>query len=148
MVSKGLSKNLPNFQGIDLNGNLYDFRCIPIIRSISTNVGSPKGQLLKINGYGFGDISNVTVIAGDYPCNVLYADTYDITCKVDVNALNQSYFIKGSGIEKWVYDGKSNNALNIQNQIFQKTFWAHNITLPLISHSFENAIDRIVVDDS
>ena len=82
------------------------------------------------------------MIAGDYPCIVLTADTYTITCKVSQTALNQTIYFKGSGIERWVYNGYS----DISNQQFAKAFWNNSVTAPLLSYSIYNSLDRPPVD--
>jgi len=58
------------------------------------------------------------------------------------------FFTKGSGIEKWVYDGTNQNAININNGLFQAMFWSNNVTLPLLSYSIQNALERLPVDDT
>ena len=88
------------------------------------------------------------MIVGDYKCRVLQATRNQINCQVDLIPLNQTFFTKGSGIEKWVYDGTNQNAININNGLFQAMFWSNNVTLPLLSYSIQNALERLPVDDT
>ena len=143
VLSQGYSTKYQTFDGIDSLGNLYDFRCIPQITAVGSNIGSPKGQILNIQGFGFSNnITSLKVIAGDYPCTVLTADLYSITCKVETTALNQTLYFMGSGIERWVYNGYSDLST------FAKKFWANNVTATLLSYSIYNSLDRIPVDDT
>lgn len=147
--NRGYATKYPNFQGIDQSdGHLFDFRCIPMITEVSNNIGSPEGQILTIKGLGFtSNVSSLVVTAGDFPCTVLSTNTYTITCKVETTALNQTVFVKGAGIEKWLYSGSGSNAFSISNQQFANMFWNNNVTLPLISSSIENSFERIPTDD-
>ena len=145
--SRGFSKNLPTFQSLSADAKLYDFKCYPLVNNVSTNVGSPNGQIIKINGNGFSEQKeNVGVIAGDYPCKVLSSDLYEIKCEVQSQALNQSVFTKGSGIEKRVYNSSNSSLLDLKTGDFQKSYWNKNVTLPLISSTVQSEPDRLPVD--
>ena len=123
---------------------MFNFKCIPYITSISNNIGSPNGQILVINGFGFDqNASAITVLAGNYNCQVLQASLYQITCQVGNVSLNQTVYIKGSGIEKWVYNATSSIMNLVKNGIFQQNFWSNKVILPLFSYSIENAFDRV-----
>lgn len=142
---KGYSKNLPSFPSLSPKGEIYDFKCMPLVNEVSTNVGSPNGQVITLKGNGFSPKKDkVEVIAGNYPCNVLSSDLYEIQCEVQKESLNQTLFTKGVGIEKWVYDASVNSDdLDLRSGRFQNRFWSSNITLPLISYSVESEPDRI-----
>ena len=117
-----------------------------MITSVSNNIGSPQGQILNIKGYGFpGNTTSLQVVAGDYPCTVLSSDTYNIKCKVEATALNQTLYLKGSGIEKWLYSN-TGSAFWIANGIFAKMFWTNNVTFPLVSYMIRNALDWTSLD--
>lgn len=144
MKNQGYATKYPNFQDINLfDGSLFDFRCIPLITEVSNNIGSPKGQILTIKGYGFNVSSSLKVTAGDYPCTVISSDIYTITCRVGETPLNQALFLKGSGIEKFLYNGN----IGLSNGQFAAMFWANNVTLPLQKYSIENSLERIPTDD-
>jgi len=117
-----------------------------MITSVSNNIGSPQGQILNIKGYGFpGNTTSLQVVAGDYPCTVLSSDTYNIQCKVGATALNKTLYLKGSGIEKWLYSN-TGSAFSIANGIFANKFWTNNVTFPLVSYMIRNALDWISLD--
>ena len=150
-MNRGYATKYPTLPGINSKGGLYDFRCIPVITQVSNNFGSPTGQLLTIQGYGFStNLSSLQVTAGDYQCTVISSDTYIIKCKVESTALNSVLYIKGSGIEKWVYNGNGASAYNLNGNrnMFGTMFWNENVTLPLKSHTYENTLERIPTDDT
>ena len=141
VIQTGYAAKSPTYQGMDVQGNLYDFRCIPLITDVSNNIGSPLGQILNLTGLGFSsNISSMQVIAGDYPCTVLSASNYNVVCKVGTAALNQSVYLQGSGIEKFLYS-VTGNAFNISNGIFASLFWANNITYTLQNYQIRNSFD-------
>lgn len=144
----GYSKNLGSFPNLSPFGDLYDFKCYPLVNNVSTNIGSPNGQIITIQGHGFSPLKeNIEVIAGDYACNVLDSDLYEITCEVQKLRLNQTVFTKGPGIEKTVYNGSVNtNFLDLRNGMFQTAFWNKNLSLPLIDYSIQAEPDRLPVD--
>jgi len=122
-----------------------------VITQVSNNFGSPEGQLLTIQGYGFStNLSSLQVTAGDFQCTVISSDTYIIKCKVESTPLNSTLYIKGSGIERWVYDGIDAPAYNLNGNrnMFGNMFWNNNVTLALKSHTYENTLDRIPTDDT
>ena len=141
VIQRGYAAKSPTYQGLDLQGNLYDFRCIPLITDVSNNIGSPQGQILTLTGFGFsGNISSVQVIAGDYPCTVLSSNNYNVVCKVGTTALSQSLYLQGSGIERFLYSG-TGNAFTISNGIFANLFWANNVSYPLQNYQIRNSFD-------
>ena len=141
----GYSKNLPSFPSLSPSGQLYDFKCYPLINQVSSNVGSPNGQIIKISGNGFSQKENVVVIAGDHPCKVLASDLYGITCEVQSQSLNQTIFTRGSGIDKKVYDlgSQTNNLGNLANGKFKQSYWNNSVALPLKSSTVQAEIDRM-----
>lgn len=148
VTNQGYASKYPSFQGVMISdGHQYDFRCIPLINSISKNKGSSRGQIVEILGYGFNR-SLLKVVAGDYPCYVLEASQKRILCRVGEIPLNQNFFIKGAGIEKWLYNAAGSNLLSISNGIFRENFWNNTVTLPLLKKSIENTFERIPTDDS
>ena len=65
------------------DGKRFDFVCNPTIHNISNNVGSLKGQIINIRGYGFSEnITDVKVVAQGVPCKVLETSLYEISCEV------------------------------------------------------------------
>ena len=144
----GYSQNLPNFPSLNTLGQLYDFKCYPLVNKVSSNVGSPNGQVIKISGNGFSpQKENVVVTAGDYPCKVLASDLYEITCEVQRQALNQKMFIRGPGVEKRVYNGSNfSSYLDLRTNVFQTNYWNKSLSLPLISYSEQSELDRFPVD--
>jgi len=138
---RGSASKSATYQGLDTQGNFYDFRCIPLITQVSNNIGSPEGQILNIKGFGFsGNQTALNIIAGDYPCTVLSSNIYNIQCKVETTALNQNLYLKGSGIEKWLYS-ITGSAFSISNGIFAQMFWDNNVTFPLVSYMIRNSLD-------
>lgn len=143
VIGKGYAAKSPTYQGIDAKGNLYDFRCIPLITDVSNNIGSNQGQILNLTGLGFSsNISSMQVIAGDYPCTVLNTSNNNVICKVGTvaTALNQSLYLQGSGIERFLYSN-TGNAFNISNGIFASLFWANNVTYTLQNYQIRNSFD-------
>ena len=143
----GLASKYQSFQGLDNNGYLSDFKCLPSIINISSNIGSPNGQIIDIYGYGFSsNITELEVKAGDYDCKVISADTYQIKCEVKNIPLNQSIFIGGTGVERRMFDG-SNSRLFYMDGGFQNMIWSKNYTIPLLQYSIFNEIDRLPTDE-
>jgi hypothetical protein len=61
------------------NGELYDVKSIPLVRSLSTNLISPEGGRLTIAGNGFGfDASKVKVTYGNQQARILEMDQRNI----------------------------------------------------------------------
>lgn len=144
----GLASPYSTFATLDNNNYLSDFKCLPIILNISSNIGSPNGQIIEISGYGFSPVLNeVKVQAGDYECKVLYSDLYKIKCEVDNQKLMKKFFHGGAGIERRLFDGSNSNLFNLDGN-FQKMIWNKNYTLPLLDYSIYNEMDRILTDDT
>ena len=145
----GYAAKMMGMPQIDSSNYLSDFRCMPLITNVSSNVGSPNGQIIEIFGYGFSSNQNeLEVIAGDFNCKVIYADTYRIKCEVGTVPFNQSFYRRGAGIEKRLYNGSNTAMFNLDGQ-FQRMIWAKNYSnLPLLSYSVNNEVDRPYTDDT
>ena len=145
---RGFSRNLPSFPALSPSGQLYEFKCYPLVNNVSSNLGSPNGQVITISGNGFSPMKeNVKVVAGDYPCNVLDSDLYQITCEVQSQKMNQTVFTKGPGVEKRVFNMTANTGImDLRSGKFQASYWSQNLTAPLISYSIAAEIDRLPVD--
>ena len=140
----GLASKMLGFSVLDDSNFMSDFKCLPFITNVSSNIGSSNGQIIDIYGYGFSsDLNELEIKAGDFNCNVISADTYQIKCEVEAIPLNLSFFSGGSGIAKRLFAAGGIDFVN-----FEKMIWSKNYTIPLISYSIFNEFDRIPTDDT
>jgi len=105
---------------------LYDFRCTPLITSLNTNVGSPQGQIITINGYGWlPTTTNVVIYAGLTPCTVVSIQLYTIQCKIPQNSyIDIGFYVQSTGIQLTLY---SQNSQALWQMI--EEYFANDMTL-------------------
>ena len=99
---------------------LYDFRCTPIISSLNTNVGSPQGQIITMNGYGWTPTTtNIVIFAGLTPCTVVSIQLNIIQCKIlPDNYANIGFYVQSTGILLTVYATNSQALWQIHDEYF------------------------------
>ena len=90
---------------LNMNMEIYNFICFPIINYINTNVGSPRGQIININGFGFSNTTgNISIYAGLTPCYIINIKMFNIECEIKEDIyINQSFYIQGNGVIKTSY---------------------------------------------
>lgn len=130
------------------NKTPYEFKCLPYITEISSQIGSPLGQVISIKGFGFSSKTvNNTVRIGKHDCVVSFSDTYNIKCEVSSKENAAKVNLKGAGLERWVYDGTNSDLWRIENEKFKNAFFTKQIALPLLKNSNEYEFDRFPVGE-
>ena len=146
-TDKGFMKRTSEFTSI-WNKTPYEFKCVPYINEISSQIGSPLGQIITIKGYGFSSKNaNNTVKIGKHDCLVSSSDIYNIKCEVQSTENAAKVSLKGAGLDRWVYDGANSNLWSIENEKFKNAFFTKEIALPLLASSNEYEFDRFPVGE-
>ncbi|KAM3135691.1 hypothetical protein pb186bvf_012217 [Paramecium bursaria] len=87
---------------------LFQGKVIPIIKKLSSNQGSQKGQILDINGLGFSeDINNIKVQVSGYnlTTQILKSNLTNIQVKIqNFTKKQQNLFLQGSGLRYTRYN--------------------------------------------
>lgn len=102
----------------DLNSHPYQFKVVPVIQKVSSNLGSILGQVLEIEGKGFSEFKDQMMItAGRHKCEIMSQSKTKITCKVQPNYKNPTPVatdstVGGAGFTFKHYNLTSNNITN------------------------------------
>lgn len=106
--SFGEAQNYPTLKKLSQNDTIYNMAIMPEINNLENHNGSFKGQIIKLQGKGFGLDPNKIKVFLDHrlPCKVISADNENIVCELMEDTLNisqqiknSSFFIGGSGVD-------------------------------------------------
>ena len=144
----GKGRNSPFVPSVSAKDNKkYDFRLIPSIKKINSNIGSPQGQILEIIGTGFTlNKSVISVKYGNVDCVVLKSSDKSITCDLKPSAKNTDTFhVGGSGHEAIRFEEKVKSNILKAESLFNliNTTTINNSNLPTkINHFIRFEYDQ------
>jgi len=101
LQNSGNAKVYPSAYACDENWNPFSFVVNPSITSINSNTGSPSGQIITIQGAGFGeDPTTVTASLDQQPCTVLSVTSGQLVCQLGpYNVPQASNYIGNAGLD-------------------------------------------------
>ena len=135
--TQGSALNYPQFTLYNPSNTPYVFEVVPSIFSISSNIGSPMGQRIYMNGVGFSSLSN-PLLSGT-PCQLLDWSSSKLHILIPPqNETTNSLSILGRGLHRSLYTTN-----NMVLQDFKNAYWSQNLTNNnLIAQSLEASFER------
>lgn len=130
-------KTLSSKQSASVSKATYEFRAVPKISSVSSNVGSSKGQIIEIAGAGF--THNKTLVSasvGDKSCSILTSSPRKLTCLLSEGALSTpSAFVGNSGFKQYEFNLTLPEYSSLKSLTNLKSYVWNNLTTSTFNNS-------------